>query len=210
MSRPTRRGRGNGLSTRGGDLLLRDVRPGGAAETDVLVRDGRIAEVGPGLDAAGATVEEGGGALLLPGLVDAHCHVDKTYWGRWVPNTAGPTLADRIDNERARRGELGIPSVEAISGLLDHMVARGTAVIRTHTSIDPEVGLARVEAVEEAAGRHAGRVRPRPGPRSTPSSTSPPGTAAVWTCTCTTRARSARGRRSWSSSGPGRWPWRAA
>ncbi|MCF7547541.1 amidohydrolase [Pseudonocardia sp. WMMC193] len=140
------------------DLLLRRVRPHGAPETDVLVRAGRIAATGPDLDAPGVPVEDGGGALLLPGFVDAHCHVDKTYWGRWVPNTAGPTLAERIDNERARRDELGLPSVEAIGGLLDRMVERGTAAIRTHTSIDPEVGLRGVEAVRAAAATRTLRV----------------------------------------------------
>ena len=54
------------------------------------------------------------GRLLLPGLIDAHCHVDKTlFGGRWVPHSAGPALADRIAEERRRRAELGLPDVEA-------------------------------------------------------------------------------------------------
>ena len=41
--------------------------------------------------------------LVIPGLVEAHCHVDKTLFGRpWVPHSAGPALGDRIDNERRR------------------------------------------------------------------------------------------------------------
>ncbi|GIU96557.1 MAG: dihydroorotase [Actinomycetota bacterium] len=42
---------------------------------DVLVRGGVVAEVGVGLDAAGATVLDVAGALLAPGLVDLHAHL---------------------------------------------------------------------------------------------------------------------------------------
>lgn len=59
--------------------LFRNVRvfDGVAAHEgmDVLVREGRIAEVGRGLrPPAGATVVEGSGRTLLPGLIDAHTH----------------------------------------------------------------------------------------------------------------------------------------
>ena len=43
---------------------------------DVLIRDGRILEVGPGLDApAGATVVDAEGCWVGPGLVDLHTHL---------------------------------------------------------------------------------------------------------------------------------------
>ena len=91
------------------DLLLRNVRPLGGAAVDVLVRGGRIAAVGPRLDAvAGVREEEGAGALLLPGLVEAHAHLDKTNWGLpWYVNEVGPRLEDRIANERRWRAESG-------------------------------------------------------------------------------------------------------
>jgi hypothetical protein len=67
------------------------------------------------------------------GLIDAHCHVDKTlFGGRWVPHSAGPALADRIAEERRRRGELELPNVEHMTALLEQMVASGTTHVRTH------------------------------------------------------------------------------
>ena len=40
-------------------------------------------------------------ALVLPGLVEAHAHLDKSLWGMgWRPNDAGPRLIDKVDNER--------------------------------------------------------------------------------------------------------------
>ncbi|MFX7849487.1 cytosine deaminase, partial [Acinetobacter baumannii] len=62
------------------DLLIRHVRPAGGPSADVLIRDGHIAAVGVIEAAEGAAVLDGGGALLLPGLVEAHTHLDKTLW----------------------------------------------------------------------------------------------------------------------------------
>jgi cytosine/creatinine deaminase len=142
------------------DLLLRGGRPWGHdGVADVLVRAGRIERIGAGEDDAGADVLDVSGRLLLPGLVDAHCHLDKTlFGGPWVPHSAGDALADRIANDRDRRGELGIPDVDRIVALLERMVASGTAYVRSHTDVDPGVGLRGVEAVREAERRLGGRV----------------------------------------------------
>jgi imidazolonepropionase-like amidohydrolase len=56
----------------------------------VVVRDGRIAEVGPSATTrapATATIIDGRGKYLIPGLGDAHAHLSS--------GGAGPTLADR-------------------------------------------------------------------------------------------------------------------
>src|SRR5256714_15644250 len=131
------------LVLRGGWLWGRD---GPAA--DILVRDGVIARIEPGLEApAGAEVIDVSGRLVLPGLVEAHCHLDKTlFGGDWVPHTAGDALADRIATERRRRGELGLPNVDHIVALLERMVAPGTPYVPSHTDIDPALGLTGEEA----------------------------------------------------------------
>jgi cytosine/adenosine deaminase-related metal-dependent hydrolase len=141
-------------------LLLRGARPWGFdTPADVLVRQGAIERIAPDIDPGDADVLDVTGRLVLPGLVDAHCHLDKTlYGGPWVPHSAGDALEDRIANDRRRRGELGIPSVDRIVALLERMVASGTSHVRSHTDIDPEVGLRGVEAVRAAAGRLGGRV----------------------------------------------------
>jgi dihydroorotase len=46
----------------------------GERVADVLVRDGVIAEVGPGLDGTGAEVLDAEGAVVAPGLVDIQVH----------------------------------------------------------------------------------------------------------------------------------------
>ncbi len=62
------------------DLLLKQVRvvrPHGNVvhEADIAVKDGRIAQVAPGIDVTRAkTVWDGKGRLAFPGVVDAHMH----------------------------------------------------------------------------------------------------------------------------------------
>ena len=56
--------------------LIKDVRPYGEGEpVDVRVVDGRIAEVGSSLPDGQSQPYAGGGAVVLPGLVDLHTHL---------------------------------------------------------------------------------------------------------------------------------------
>ena len=65
-----------------GSLLLRDVRPYGGAVIDIPIERGRIVRMGQGIaPPAGAAVEEGRGEIVLPGLVEAHTHLDKNMLG---------------------------------------------------------------------------------------------------------------------------------
>jgi dihydroorotase len=56
-------------------FLLRGVQLSDGTGTDLLLIDGRIAETGTGLSAAGATEIDADGLLALPGLVDLHTHL---------------------------------------------------------------------------------------------------------------------------------------
>jgi cytosine deaminase len=143
-----------------GDLLLRGGRPWGFdGPSDVLVRNGVIERIAPAIDAGGAEMLDVSERLLLPGLVDAHTHLDKTlYGGPWVPHSAGDALADRIANERKRRFELGLPSTDNVTALLERMIVCGTSYVRSHTDVDPEVGLRGVETVRAAAERVGERI----------------------------------------------------
>jgi dihydroorotase len=55
--------------------LIKGVRVLGGEPTDLLIRDGVVAETGTGLSAAGAQVVDADGLVALPGLVDLHTHL---------------------------------------------------------------------------------------------------------------------------------------
>ena len=59
-----------------GTLLIRNVRPYGEGEAvNVLVQNGVIADLDAAADTAADRVLDGGGNVLLPGLVDIHVHL---------------------------------------------------------------------------------------------------------------------------------------
>lgn len=131
---------------------------GGEGTADILIDDGVVVAVGASELTPTRTIDVTG-MLVLPGLVEAHCHLDKTlYGGPWVPHTAGDALADRIAHDLDRRAGLGVPDVDRIAALLTRMSDLGTTTVRSHTDVDPVVGLRGVEAVTEAAARLADRV----------------------------------------------------
>jgi len=130
------------------DLLIRKIRPWGAPATDMLVRGGRIARIGPDLAAEGVAVEDGGGAIALPGLVEAHTHLDKSLWGMgWRPHQAGPRLIDKIETERRLKKEWDIDPRRQSARQAVLSVSQGSTAIRSHVDIDTEIGLWGFEGV---------------------------------------------------------------
>ncbi|MDO8251566.1 MAG: amidohydrolase family protein, partial [Rhodoferax sp.] len=110
------------------DLLIHGARLPGGQHIDLLIQGGRIAAAGAGLQ-AGPQLDriDATGCLVIPGLVDAHAHIDKTLWGMpWRPHQAGPSLLDRIENERRVMIDLQLSAEKQSARLLRHMVARGT------------------------------------------------------------------------------------
>lgn len=130
--------------------VLANVRPWGAAPSDVVMTDGRITAVGTAVARDGDVID-GRGLLAIPGLVNAHAHLDKSWWGRpWVPYGGEPGTQGRIAHERAYRGELGIPSPDSTVRLVRELVRFGTTAFRSHVDVDPGVGLDGIHVVREA------------------------------------------------------------
>src|SRR5208337_4220538 len=63
---------------RGGTVVNADA----SQRADVLVEGGAIQAVGPGLAApAGAEIVDAGGALIMPGGIDPHTHMELPFMG---------------------------------------------------------------------------------------------------------------------------------
>lgn len=132
------------------DLLIKNTRPMGGAPADILIRQGRIAAIGENLSAEGAVTEDAAGRIAIPGLVDAHTHLDKSLLGYpWYKNEVGPRLIDKIDNERKVKRDFGLDAhVQSMRQSLQS-VGYGTTLIRTHVDIDTDQGLIALEGVME-------------------------------------------------------------
>ncbi|MFZ1430915.1 MAG: amidohydrolase family protein [Geminicoccaceae bacterium] len=137
------------------DLLLRDVRPMGGDPVDVLIRAGRIAEIAADIEAPGVPVEAGQGAILLPGLVEAHTHLDKNLLGLpWQPNSAGSTIQDMIDNERKLKREIDMEPGRQSARQVVLSIANGSTHIRSHIDVDTKHGMWGIEGVMATRERY--------------------------------------------------------
>lgn len=141
------------------DLLLKNVRPLGAEATDILIRDGKIAAMGENLSAEGVAVEDGAGHIVVPAMVEAHTHLDKTTWGMpWYQGRKGGVLQDLIDNERNERNPIGLDvhrqSMRHAIGLIE----TGSCHIRSHVDIDTDHGLSLLEGKIETRNKLKGLI----------------------------------------------------
>jgi cytosine/adenosine deaminase-related metal-dependent hydrolase len=130
-------------------LLLRNVRPYAGPAVDLLIENGKISRIAVGIEApAGVAVEDGRGEIVIPGLVEAHTHLDKSLWGLpWYTNEVGPRLLDKIDNERENKKRLNIDPARQSARQSIQSSLMGSTHIRSHVDIDTEHGLWGVEGV---------------------------------------------------------------
>ena len=73
---------------------------------DIVVNNGKIVAVGPALSQEGAEVIDLGGRFVLPGLIDAHCHIGMWEDGMGEEGSDGNEMTDPIT-----------PELRAIDGL---------------------------------------------------------------------------------------------
>ena len=131
-------------------LLIQIVRPNAGNPTDIFVRNGVIEASVPAVSdlPEGSTVIAGDNAIALPGFVDAHTHVDKTFWGLpWQRYSAGNSLTDKIENQRRQLRELNHPTFDLASNQIRQSIRMGTTHIRTHVDVETENKLAGIEAI---------------------------------------------------------------
>ncbi len=138
------------------NLIIKNVRPLGADLADIMIRNGHIVSIGPDLTAdEGMPTEDGRGAIALPGLVEAHTHLDKSLLGMgWRPHQAGPSLKDKIDNERMLKKEWNIDPARQSARQVEQSLIHGSTIIRSHVDIDNNVGLTGFQGVAETRKKY--------------------------------------------------------
>src|SRR5574337_942452 len=118
---------------------------------ELLVINGRFAEIGRKVRAAeGAEVVDLQGRLVLPGFVDGHIHLDKSFVGdRWHPHQSAAGLRERLALEK-RELASARPATERADALIRQAACFGTIAMRSHVDVDATTGLDNLHAVLEA------------------------------------------------------------
>ncbi|MFX1765387.1 amidohydrolase family protein [Paraburkholderia sp. A1RI-2L] len=127
---------------------------------NLAVRDGRFASI----SSLGAERPETGAAeivdlqghLVLPGFVDGHIHLDKSFLGdRWRPHRVAATLRERLADEKAAFASAA-PIAQRADALIRQAASFGTTAMRSHVDVDATTGLTHLHAVMEAREKWRG------------------------------------------------------
>ncbi|HEY6992890.1 MAG TPA: amidohydrolase family protein [Xanthobacteraceae bacterium] len=121
--------------------------------------DGRIAELARAIaPQAAEKVIDLRGKLVVPGLVDAHQHLDKSRTRGLVANPAATleaaSAAYRTFAAAATREDI----MRRAERTLDICLAHGTVAIRNHTNLESDSGLRAIEAMIELRERCRDRI----------------------------------------------------
>lgn len=133
-------------------LLIQNVRPMGQAAVDLLIEDGCIVQMASSITPPDAAIQvlDGQQQLVLPGLVNAHAHIDKNLLGHgWHTNQVPEPrrIRDYVDNERRLRREMNLSAKTQSAREVQASIAAGTTHMRTHVDIDTDAGLTHFEGV---------------------------------------------------------------
>lgn len=141
--------------------FLNNIRPWGGPAVDLHIESSILTSVRThdALRVPSPDDIDGRGLIAIPGLINAHAHVDKSWWGKkWQPYGGQASILGRIAHERSSRGAVGIPGVDVAVTVMREFLRHGTTAIRTHVDVDLDIGLRGIEVVREAAAELDGAL----------------------------------------------------
>lgn len=135
----------------GVETLFTNAKLADGSLKDIGVAAGRIVSI----EAAGATAGAAGqvdiaGALLVPGFVEGHIHLDTSFYGdTWIPHkpcTNGFDVHERVAFQ-AENMAIAAPMEERARKQLELCIANGSLHMRSHVMVDGSVGLKSLETI---------------------------------------------------------------
>ncbi|WP_231635690.1 hypothetical protein [Novosphingobium sp. ST904] len=94
----------------------------------------------------------------MPGFVDGHIHLDKSFFGEtWQPHRPAASLRERLAVEKAMLADVRPVTVRA-DVLIGQAASLGTVAMRSHVDVDATTGLSHLHAVMAAREKWRGRM----------------------------------------------------
>lgn len=85
---------------------------------------------------------DGQGALALPGIHDAHIHLDKTYYGGpWLAAEENKTVAQMIEIEKKLLTQQLPVMAQRAKAILDLIISKGATSTLAHCNVDRSIGI---------------------------------------------------------------------
>ena len=131
-------------------LLASVMLPGREGAYDVTLRDGAIAQISPAAHSGSPSW------LALPAFANLHAHADRSFT---VTSFRPRSFADALAASATARAAFTSADVQRRATLfLERSLAHGVTRVRTHTDVDPVVGMNSMEGVLAAKAAMAGRL----------------------------------------------------
>ena len=132
-------------------LAIVDASLVDGSRVDVVVADGQVTSVGPGVGRSADHELDAAGGLLLPAYVDTHIHLDKVLIRDQLAEHDG-TLRGAIDAIHAAKRTYTVEDVRRrATAVIEVSVLTGTTRLRSHVDVDTIGGLVPLEGVLAAA-----------------------------------------------------------
>jgi cytosine deaminase len=134
------------------DTLFTRARLADASFADIGVAAGRIVSIMPSGSATpeALTTVDVEGALLVPGFVEGHIHLDTSFYGdTWIPHkpcTNGFDVHERVAFQAENIAQAA-PMAERARNQLDLCIANGSTHMRSHVMVDGSVDLKSLETI---------------------------------------------------------------
>ncbi len=144
------------------DTIFTNARFDGGARLHIAVKDGRIAAITPAdQPPAGAETIDLGNALVVPGFVEGHIHLDTSFYGdAWRPHkpcTNGFNVHERVAFQAQNMAEAA-PMDERARNQLDLCIGHGSTQMRSHVMVDGSVGLKSLETILRVREEYEGLI----------------------------------------------------
>lgn len=133
------------------DTIFLNARFDGGTRHHIGVKDGRIAAIMPAdTPTGGGETVDLGNALVVPGFVEGHIHLDTSFYGdAWRPHkpcTDGFNVQERVAFQAQNMAEAAPMDVRA-RNQLDLCIGHGSTQMRSHVMVDGSVGLRSLETI---------------------------------------------------------------
>ncbi len=130
------------------DLKINHAQlPGRDGLWAIAIANGIITSIAPDIPESAIQEIEANGQLVIPGLVDAHFHLDKALLLDRCHAVDG-TFREAMQQTLQAKKAFTIPDIQTRArAMLERAIAFGTTTMRSHVEVDPTVGLIGLEAL---------------------------------------------------------------
>ncbi|NEP17088.1 MAG: amidohydrolase family protein, partial [Leptolyngbya sp. SIO4C1] len=113
----------------------------------IAIQSGHITDIAPQIKATARQTIDAEGKLVIPGLVDAHLHLDKALLLAQRPAQTG-TFQEALTATGSLKQKFTVEDIQARARrVIEDEIAFGTTALRSHVEVDPMLQLTSLEAL---------------------------------------------------------------